>query len=167
MSQYSHEMARNEQKTQPVEPTFQEREQARKQKADARRSTRAEEHALRKKTQATKQEAAARREAERLDMNLQKRLLDRYGYGRYCSPSAAVDSPDIELSPIMLAKEIELIPKEGGSTSLAASMSVTAPVEHEFESHASGDEGRDPSSQELSDAENFKGKGKSADKRGH
>ena len=125
----------------------------------------AKEHALRKKEQATKHEATARRAADRLDMNLQKRLLDRYGYGRYCSPSSAVDSPDIELTPIMLAKEIEIVPNQGGSRSPAATMSLTAPAGHELASHVSGDESRDPSIQELSDAENFKGKGKLVDKR--
>ena len=162
------EVAKIEQKPQSVEPTFQEREQARKKEVDGRRITRANEHALRKRDQATKQEAAAKRKAERLDMNLQKRLLDRYGYGRYCLPSAADDSPDIELTPIMLANEIEAIPKERGSKSPAATTTLMAPVEHESESRISGDEGRTPSSPELSDAENqdFKGKGKEIDIRG-
>ena len=66
----------------------------------------------------------------------------------------------------MLAKEIEIVPKVGGSRSPGATMSLTAPAEHEFASHVSGDESRDPSIQELSDTENFKGKGKLVDKRG-
>ena len=166
MAQGSREVARSEQKPESVESTLHELQQARKKELGERRITRAKEDALRKREQATKQEAAARREAERLDMNLQKRLLDRYGYGRYCSPSAAADSPDIELTPIMLAKEIEVIPKERGSKSSAETMSVVAPMEHEFESRISDDEGRNPSSRELSDAETFKGKGKRVDKRG-
>ncbi|KAL8794220.1 MAG: hypothetical protein Q9195_003174 [Heterodermia aff. obscurata] len=166
-SQCSQEVARAEQKPHSAEPTFQEREQARRKETDAKRSTKAKEHALRKKDHAAKQEAAARREAERLDMKLQKRLVDQYGYGRHCSPSAAVDSPDIELTPIKLAKEIEVIPEEEGSRSLAATMSLMAPVEYESEPLISSDEGRNPSSPEISEAEIFKGKGKWIDKREH
>ena len=164
MSQCNREVAKTEQKLQSVESRFKERYQATSKGTDGRRSSIAKEHALRKKELATKQEAAARREAERLDMNLQKRLLDRYGYGRNCSPSAAVDSSDIELTPTRLAKEIEVVPKEGISGDPEAS-GVRAPVEY-LESYASGDEGRDPSSRELSDAEDSKAKGKSVDKRG-
>lgn len=166
MAQGSREVAKSEQKPQSVELTFHELQQARKKELGEREFKRAKEDALRKRDQATKQEAAARREAERLDMNLQKRLINRYGYGRYGSPSAAADSPDIELTPIMLAKEVEVSPKEEMSRSPVATMSVMAPMEHESESRISDDGGRNSSSQELSDADTFKGKGKRVDKRG-
>ena len=152
MAQGSREVAKTRQKPQVVEYTFQELQQARKEEINERKTTRAKEQALRKRDQATKQEVAARRQAERLDMNLQKQLTDRYGYGRCCSPSAAADSPDIELTPIKLAEEIEAIPKERGPSRPAAMMSVIAPMEHENDSRILGDEGPNPSNQELSDA---------------
>ena len=167
MAQGSREVAKTRQKPQVVEFTFQELQQARKEEIDKRRIMRAKEQALKKKDQAIKQEAAARHQAERLDMNLQKQLTDRYGYGRYCSPSAAADSPDIELTPIKLAEEIEAVPEEGGARSPAAIMSVMAPMEHKNESRILGDDGPNPSNQELSDGEGATGEDKRVDKEVH
>ena len=167
MAHGSREVAKTRQKPQVVEFTFQELQQARKEEINERKITRAKEQALKKKDQAIKQEATARRQAERLDMNLQRQLTDRYGYGRYYSPSAAADSPDIELTPIKLAEEIEAIPKEVRPRSPAAIMSVMAPMEHKNESRILGDDGPNPSNQELSDAEDAKGEGKGVDKEVH
>ena len=63
------------------ESTFEKREEAEIKATKERRASADLHQALRKKERAAERVATARREAERQDKNLQKRLIDQYGYG--------------------------------------------------------------------------------------
>lgn len=92
---------KSEQKANHLHPKYVQRQQAEIEATKEQRTMRAVEQALKKKGRTAEREAVARREAARRDLNLQRRLIDRYGYGRCHGTSTADTAEIIELSPLM------------------------------------------------------------------
>ena len=79
-------------------PRGQEQEQAEAEASAKTGAANATEQPLDKKTRAERRESIARVQAARADQNLQKDLIERYGYSRHSSPSVADEPESIELS---------------------------------------------------------------------
>ncbi|KAG7009805.1 hypothetical protein G7Y79_00001g000770 [Physcia stellaris] len=84
------------------------------------RAIRAAAQALIKKREAAEREAAAMREAIRQDMELQKTLIERYGYGQYRLASACDETQEIELSFLGELESNETVSEESQQGQLNA-----------------------------------------------